>query len=66
MQIVVNGETVEIPGTLTVRALLERLGMGGGLVAVEVNRAIVVRANHASHELGDGDVVEVVQLVGGG
>jgi sulfur carrier protein len=66
MNIVVNGEASEVPDALTVRALLEHLGLTSGLVAVEVNKVIVVRANHASHLLGEGDVVELVQLVGGG
>lgn len=66
MNIVVNGEPSEVPASLTVRTLLEHLGLGNGLVAVEVNKAIVVRAQHATHELREGDVVELVQLVGGG
>jgi thiamine biosynthesis protein ThiS len=66
MKIIVNGEASEVPDALTVRALVEQLGLTTGLVAVEVNKAIVVRANHLSHVLSDGDVVELVQLVGGG
>jgi sulfur carrier protein len=66
MKIVVNGEPSEVPAGLTVRALLEHLGLTTGLVAVEVNKAIVVRANHATHALAEGDVIELVQLVGGG
>ena len=66
MKVVVNGEPCEIQDAATVRVLLEHLGLTTGLVAVEVNKAIVVRANHASHKLGEGDVIEVVQLVGGG
>jgi sulfur carrier protein len=66
MKIVVNGEASEVPAGLTVRALLDHLGLTTGLVAVEVNKTIVVRANHADHALADGDVVELVQLVGGG
>lgn len=66
MKIVVNGEASEVPAGLTVRALLDHLGLTTGLVAVEVNKSIVVRANHADHVLADGDVVELVQLVGGG
>jgi sulfur carrier protein len=66
MNLVVNGEPCEVSEGLSVRALLEHLGLGTGLVAVEVNRSIVVRAEHATHALADGDVVEIVQLVGGG
>jgi sulfur carrier protein len=35
-------------------------------VAVEVNRRLVRRAEHASTRLAEGDRVEVVTLVGGG
>jgi sulfur carrier protein len=66
MKVVVNGEPCEIPDGLTVRQLLEHVGLGAGLVAVEVNKAIVVRARHAEHALAEGDAVEIVQLVGGG
>ena len=66
MQIQVNGEPREVaPGT-TVRALLESLGLGETLVAVERNQEIVPRAEHASTEVGDGDRLEIVHFVGGG
>ena len=66
LKLTVNGEATEIPAGATVRALLEQLALTSGPVAVEVNRAIVTRAEHATHALNDGDVVEIVHLVGGG
>jgi thiamine biosynthesis protein ThiS len=66
MQIEVNGERREVPAGITVAALLAELGVLGGPVAVERNRAIVPRAQHASTPLHDGDRLEVVQFVGGG
>jgi sulfur carrier protein len=66
MQVEVNGERHDLePGT-TVLALLQRLGVAGGPVAVERNREIVPRALHSSTALHDGDELEVVQFVGGG
>ena len=66
LQIEVNGEAREVgPGT-TVRGLLEQLGLGDTLVAVERNRQIVPRAEHASAEIHDGDRLEIVHFVGGG
>ena len=53
-------------GGSTVRALLESLGLGDTLVAVERNREIVPRAQHATATLSGGDHVEVVHFVGGG
>jgi thiamine biosynthesis protein ThiS len=35
-------------------------------VAVEVNRQLVRRIAHEAHVLHEGDVIEVVTLVGGG
>jgi sulfur carrier protein len=66
MQLTVNGQPKDVPDGLTVRALIEHLGLGGGPVAVELNRAIVPRAEHASRALAAGDVVEIVHFVGGG
>ncbi len=65
MTITVNGETHRVPPELTVRELLDLLGIRGA-AAVERNRAIVPRASHATTLLADGDALEVVQLVGGG
>ena len=65
MTITVNGETHRVPPDLTVRELLDLLGIRGA-AAVERNRAIVPRASHATTTLAEGDALEVVQLVGGG
>jgi sulfur carrier protein len=66
MQIVVNGERREVAAGTTVSALLAELGVHSGPVAVERNKAIVPRAQHADTTLCDGDQLEVVQFVGGG
>lgn len=63
----VNGERRTLDGEPpTVRTLVEHLGLTQQAVAVEVNRRVVPKGNHANHALGNGDVVEVVTLVGGG
>jgi len=66
MEITVNGARREVPDGLTVRGLVEHLGLTGGPVAVEVNRAIVPRARHAEHAVAQGDEIEIVHFVGGG
>jgi sulfur carrier protein len=66
MQLTVNGERQEVPDGLTVRGLIERLGLTEGPVAVERNRAVVPRAEHATQALAPDDVVEIVHFVGGG
>jgi sulfur carrier protein len=66
MRIEVNGETQNVASGITVSALLQTLGVGDGPVAVERNRKIVPRAEHANTELAEGDQLEVVHFVGGG
>jgi sulfur carrier protein len=66
MQVTINGQAREVPDDLTVRALVEHLGLTEGPVAVEVNQAIVTRARHAEHQVRAGDVIEIVHFVGGG
>jgi sulfur carrier protein len=66
MEVTVNGTRREVPADVTVRGLIEHLGLTDGPVAVEVNRAIVPRARHAEHRVAPGDEIEVVHFVGGG
>ena len=66
MTVSVNGETVVVPPGSTMAQLLMQLGLGGKTVAVERNRAIVPRAQHATAELQANDQLEVVTFVGGG
>jgi sulfur carrier protein len=66
MQLTINGEKRDVPDGLTVRGLVEHLGLIEGPVAVEKNRAVVPRALHPTTPLVTGDVVEIVHFVGGG
>jgi sulfur carrier protein len=66
MKILVNGEAVELPAPLSVAQLLSQIGLGSTLVAVERNRDIVPRKEHAHTALVDGDELEIVHFVGGG
>lgn len=66
LRLTINGEVREIPGALTLVALLEYLGLTDGPVAIERNREIVPRAEHARVTVQAGDVLEIVQFVGGG
>ena len=65
MCITINGEAREVPDGVTVLELLRFLELNGP-VAVERNRSIVPRADHASTALAPGDILEVVHFVGGG
>ena len=66
MRLTVNGEVTTISDNSTVRGLLVETGQADRVCAVEVNREVVPRRNHAQHPLVEGDVVEIVTLVGGG
>lgn len=66
MRLTVNGVPREVPDELTVRALIEHLGLVEGPVAVELNREVVPRARHESTALAANDVVEILHFVGGG
>jgi len=66
MRLTINGEERSVPDALTVRALLEHLGIRPEGVAVEVNLDVVKRAEHPRHPLKEGDAVEIVSFVGGG
>lgn len=66
IQITLNGSPRDVPEGMTVRELVVHLGLGGGPVAVEVNREVVPRAEHASKAVAAGDAIEIVHFVGGG
>ena len=66
MHVTVNGEKRSVPDGLSVRGLVEALGLTDGPVAVEKNREIVPRAQHAETPIAEDDVIEIVHLVGGG
>ena len=51
---------------MTVEQLLADMKLQPRVLAVELNRRVVPRADHATTRLADGDRVEIVTLVGGG
>ena len=66
MEIRVNGETRQWDRSLTVRDLLEALGVRPEGVVVERNLTIVPRERMAEEAVEDGDTIEIIRLVGGG
>lgn len=65
MKLTINGQIQDIDAD-RVDTLLEALGMAGQAVAVELNKDVVPKRQHAATPLKDGDVLELVTLVGGG
>jgi len=66
LTIFLNGKPLPISPGQTVSDLLQQLGLTEQRVAVEVNRCIVARSQHASTLLHPEDRVEIVRAIGGG
>lgn len=66
MQVSVNGKAKDVPDATTISQLLSRLELDRHQPAVELNRRVVPREDHAATKLAEGDQLEVVTLVGGG
>lgn len=64
--VLINGKGVNLVAPTPLLAYLERLGVDPRAVAVEYNAAIVERADYPSVLLDEGDVLEIVRMVGGG
>ncbi|MEW6386335.1 MAG: sulfur carrier protein ThiS [Thermodesulfobacteriota bacterium] len=65
MKLRFNGEAREVSAG-TVLELLEELGFPADRTVVEQNAVIVPRDSYGNAPLGDGDVLELVRIVGGG
>lgn len=65
MQVIINGESTQLAGPVTVAVLLQRMNIDGK-VAVEINREIVPRSRFGQHQINDGDTLEIVRAIGGG
>ena len=64
--ITLNGDPFDIAGPLTVSDLLARLEIDPRRVAVEHNLTVLKRAAFETTLVQDGDLVEIVNFVGGG
>jgi len=66
MLVTVNGKPVEVKEGSTLANLLDHLQIKREFVAVELNLDIIPKAAYDSRILASGDVIEIVQFVGGG
>ena len=66
IRLMVNGESRTVTPGLTVRGLLESLGLASGTIVVERNLEILDRAKYDEVVRGEGDNLELVHFVGGG
>jgi thiamine biosynthesis protein ThiS len=65
LKVTVNGEDREVAAA-TVWALLEELSLNPAATVVERNHEIVDRGAYAETDIREGDILELVRLVGGG
>jgi thiamine biosynthesis protein ThiS len=61
-----NGETYSIGGDPRLLALVEKLNLRRGRIAIELNQSVIPKTEWASISLKPGDKVEIINFVGGG
>lgn len=66
MKLVLNGADREAPALATVADLSAWMALPAFGTAIELNGAVIRKADHATTPLREGDRLEVVRLVGGG
>ena len=66
MTIHLNGDPYDLPGPESGAGVLARLGIDPRRVAVELNLVVLKRAAFETTMVQQGDVMEIVNFVGGG
>ena len=66
MQILINGETTQLPSAFSVSELIAHLELENKRIAVEINEQIIPKAEHPTRLLAEGDRIEIVHAIGGG
>jgi thiamine biosynthesis protein ThiS len=66
VRVTLNGEACDVASDATIGQIVDRVVRDRSRIAVERNREIVPRASYDRTPVGEGDVIEVVSLVGGG
>ena len=66
LSVTLNGEPRALDGGLTVKTMLQSLGLDPAKIAVERNLQIVPRSTYDQVPVADGDRFEIVHFIGGG
>jgi sulfur carrier protein len=66
MKLTLNGQLRDLENGVTLPELLTSLQLTEKLVLVELNGQAVERADFPATQLGEGDALEIVRMVGGG
>ena len=66
MKITVNQKLLVLDEKISLERLLVNLAVTTKYMAVEVNEIIIPKSEYTKYQLKNGDVVEVINAVGGG
>ena len=66
MDVLINGRSEKLDQGVSLRRLLDSLGLKADRCAIELNRQLVPRAAWEETLLAEKDEVEIVHFVGGG
>jgi len=66
LQVIINGESRQVPDDLTIEGLLVHLDLEKERLAVERNREVVGRTHWPVVTLEENDQIEIIHFVGGG
>jgi len=66
MKITVNGEEREVKEGMTIKELVDQLGIKSPNYAVAVGMEVIPKSEYETYRLKEGDRVEIVTFVGGG
>jgi thiamine biosynthesis protein ThiS len=66
MKITLNGEKKEFEEPIKITDILTRLKIKNVALAIEINKNILPKSEYDSYMIKDGDVIEIVQFIGGG
>tara|TARA_R110002095_G_scaffold97794_8_gene85862 strand:+ start:1821 stop:2795 length:975 start_codon:yes stop_codon:yes gene_type:complete len=66
MDIRVNGDSFSCDDATTLEQLVKKMGFFGKRIAIELNEEIKPADQYGQIQLNEGDVVEIVQAIGGG
>jgi thiamine biosynthesis protein ThiS len=66
MELTINGRAEDLPADMSVADVLGHFGVDAGRAVVELNREIIPRDRYGVTLVKAGDVIELVEVVGGG
>lgn len=67
MQLTINGQSQTFSSShLDINTLLDQLSVDPKLVVIELNQSILSPEHYDDTPLNEGDVIELIQFVGGG